>query len=612
MLPTQHVEPFKGVKMNVGTGLTLRRKLLLSFGLLVVMLVALAIAAIYSLSASNQEYESFASETTVRKDLVWGARAASGMRAVAVRNMVLSATPETLSASKRLAEEQHRIMTERMAKLKERVNRPNADEKEKELFAKLDAIETKYAPVALAIVELGTSGKKEEAANRIINDCQPLLDALSQAARDYVDYMSKHADEDVRRAGEKYADSRLLLISICVVGLVLAISLSLLVTRQVIGALGAEPVVLAEIVGRVAAGDLTTNVQVASGDSNSVLSAVARMQASLVTVVSKVRNGSESVASASTEIAQGNNDLSARTEQQASALEETAASMEELNATVKQNAENARQADQLAQNASSIAVQGGEVVTLVVDTMKGINESSRKIADIIQVIDGIAFQTNILALNAAVEAARAGEQGRGFAVVASEVRSLAGRSAEAAKEIKTLIDDSVSRVEQGSALVDRAGSTMTEIVGSIRKVTDIVGEISSASKEQSTGVSQVGEAITQMDQVTQQNAALVEEMAAAAGSLKSQASDLVRTVSMFKLSVVDHKEQNTAPIPNSSVISSRSESMMESNILTLRKKVSSSPVPPVNSTKLDVLAVSEPKSASKSNSSKGDDDWETF
>ena len=251
--------------------------------------------------------------------------------------------------------------------------------------------------------------------------------------------------------------------------------------------------------------------------------------------VSAVRQGASGIALASAEIAQGNSDLSARTEQQASALEQTAASMEELSSTVRQNADNARQGNQLAQNASSVAVRGGEVVGQVVDTMKGINDASRKIADIIGVIDGIAFQTNILALNAAVEAARAGEQGRGFAVVASEVRSLAGRSAEAAKEIKGLISDSVQRVEQGTALVDQAGATMTEVVAAIRRVTDIMGEISAASTEQSSGVAQVGEAVTQMDQATQQNAALVEESAAAAESLKLQAQQLVQAVAVFKL-----------------------------------------------------------------------------
>ena len=280
---------------------------------------------------------------------------------------------------------------------------------------------------------------------------------------------------------------------------------------------------------QVLAGDLTVSIQAKGGDEVAgLLRAMAAMQTNLSKVVTSVRQGSESVATASAEIASGNHDLSARTEAQASALEETAASMEELSATVKQNADSARQANQLALNASNVAVQGGAVVGQVVETMREINDSSRKIADIIQVIDGIAFQTNILALNAAVEAARAGEQGRGFAVVASEVRSLAGRSADAAKEIKTLINASVERVEHGTTLVDQAGATMSDVVGSIRRVTDIMGEISAASNEQALGVSQ-------MDQVTQQNAALVEEMAAAASSLKSQAQELVQNVALFKL-----------------------------------------------------------------------------
>jgi methyl-accepting chemotaxis protein len=286
----------------------------------------------------------------------------------------------------------------------------------------------------------------------------------------------------------------------------------------------------------VADGDLTTTASSTVDDEvGDLISAMRTMQNNLVRVVSQVRQGAVGVAAASTEIAQGNLDLSARTESQASALEQTSASMEELSGRVKQNADSAQQANQLAVNASQVAKQGGVVVSQVVDTMRGINEASRKISDIISVIDGIAFQTNILALNAAVEAARAGEQGRGFAVVASEVRLLAGRSAEAAREIKTLIQTSVTRIDQGNTLVDLAGSTMQEVVQSIQRVTDIMGEISAASLEQSHGVTQIGEAVTQMDQVTQQNAALVEEMTAAASSLKTQAQDLVQTVAMFKL-----------------------------------------------------------------------------
>ncbi len=291
---------------------------------------------------------------------------------------------------------------------------------------------------------------------------------------------------------------------------------------------------------RIGEGDLSEPLpQTRQDEIGRLFASLSSMQDNLIKVVSQVRQGSEGVSTASSEIAQGNQDLSARTETQASALEQTAASMEELSSAVKQNADNARQASQLAINASSVAVQGGQVVSQVVDTMKGMNDASRKIADIIGVIDGIAFQTNILALNAAVEAARAGEQGRGFAVVAGEVRTLAGRSAEAAKEIKTLITASVQQVEQGTALVDQAGQTMQEIVTAIQRVTDIVTEISSASNEQSLGVSQVGEAVSQMDQVTQQNAALVEEMAAAAGSLKGQSQDLVQTVAVFKLAASD-------------------------------------------------------------------------
>ena len=342
-------------------------------------------------------------------------------------------------------------------------------------------------------------------------------------------------------AGSSYVDeftspvrNLLTLYAFLGVAMVLLISgvLYVLIRRMVI-----TPLIQASAAAEsLAQGDLSVELQVDRQDEmGRLMESMNRIGSGLASVVNSVRQGSESVATASAEIAQGNHDLSARTEQQASALEETAASMEELSATVKQNADNAKQANQLAMSASTVAVKGGNVVGQVVETMKGINDASRKISDIISVIDGIAFQTNILALNAAVEAARAGEQGRGFAVVASEVRSLAGRSADAAKEIKSLINDSVQRVEQGSTLVDQAGVTMTEVVSSIRRVTDIMGEISAASTEQSQGVAQVSEAVTQMDQVTQQNAALVEEMAAAASSLKSQAQELVGTVSVFKL-----------------------------------------------------------------------------
>jgi len=322
--------------------------------------------------------------------------------------------------------------------------------------------------------------------------------------------------------------------SLLLAGILLAIGL--VIARNLLRQLGGEPEYATMVTQRIAAGDLSVDIALKPNDQASLLYAIKSLRDGFTGIVGRVRQGSESVATASSEIAQGNRDLSQRTEQQASALQQTAASMEQLGATVRQNADNAKQANQLAQQASTVAVQGGEVVSQVVETMKGINDSSRRIADIIGVIDGIAFQTNILALNAAVEAARAGEQGRGFAVVASEVRSLASRSAEAAKEIKNLIQDSVTRVGEGTAMVDKAGVTMTEVVSSIGRVTHIIAEITAASVEQSQGVAQVGEAVTQMDRGTQQNASLVEQSAAAAESLKQQAQQLVQAVAVFKLS----------------------------------------------------------------------------
>ena len=376
-----------------------------------------------------------------------------------------------------------------------------------------------------------------EGANRIIVEAvRPLYAPVNENIEALMKLQIEDAKADYAAALDRYATIRALCLASIVAGVLFAFAFGLALVRGLSRALSHA----IDISQAVAQGDLTQTIQAQGRDEVAqLLQALVRMQESLSRVVSDVRSGSDHVATASAQIASGNHDLSVRTVQQASALEETAASMEQLSATFNQNADTARQANQLALSASSTAVQGGTVVAQVVDTMNGINASSRKISDIIQVIDGIAFQTNILALNAAVEAARAGEQGRGFAVVASEVRSLAGRSADAAKEIKNLINASVERVAEGTLLVDQAGSTMTEVVNSIKRVTDLMGEISSASHEQSLGVSQVQSAVSQMDQVTQQNAALVEEMAAAANSLKTQAQDLVGTVAVFQVGAVD-------------------------------------------------------------------------
>jgi len=361
---------------------------------------------------------------------------------------------------------------------------------------------------------------------------------------------------------------------------------------------------------RIADGDLSQPIVSSSRDEMGRLQeSLARMQERLRGIVDGVRQNAEGVATSSSEIASGNNDLSGRTEQQAGAIEETAASMEQLSSTVKQNADNARQANQLAMGASTVAVQGGEVVSRVVDTMKGINDSSKKIVDIISVIDSIAFQTNILALNAAVEAARAGEQGRGFAVVAGEVRSLAQRSAEAAKEIKKLISDSVERVDHGTALVDQAGVTMQEVVASIRRVTDIMGEISAASAEQSSGVAQVGQAITQMDQATQQNAALVEQSAAAAESLKRQAHDLLTAVSVFRTSVASGhapaaSSTTSAPAPAAPAAKRPSQAPAPKPATPAVQPPTVKPPSP-SEAPAAVAAVAEP-------AHHGSDDWESF
>ncbi len=422
-----------------------------------------------------------------------------------------------------------------MDKLMGKYKQTQLTPREVDLLKQTDAAWPPYLAAAKKVMVASYADNNVEAMRLMRDEAAP-------AFQKYDDLLSTIVDLNIALGKKAYDDSDVIVAEITRTTLVLigaaiglSVAVGLWVARSVTRQLGGEPKLAAEMAQAIAEGQLGTPIPVAQGDSRSLMAALERMRNSLAGIVAGVRQNAESVASASAQIATGNQDLSGRTEEQASALEETAASMEELSTTVKQNADNAAQANQLAVTASTVAVKGGHEVQEVVATMRSINEASRRIADIIGVIDGIAFQTNILALNAAVEAARAGEQGRGFAVVASEVRNLAQRSANAAKEIKELITASTQRVDQGTTLVDQAGHTIQEVVDAIRRVTDIMGEITSASAEQSAGVSQIGEAVTQMDQATQQNAALVEESAVAADSLRQQAAQLLQAVSVFHL-----------------------------------------------------------------------------
>ncbi len=403
------------------------------------------------------------------------------------------------------------------------------------LVEKVDKAYAGYLKFSKQVLTLGREKKQADAADIADGASAMGFDETVAALQALSKFNFEGGASAAQAASSTYRTARTVMMGLLAGVLLLGALLATVITRRLLAQLGGEPSAAVQVARAVAAGDLSSPIHVRSGDSASLMACLRDMQQGLADAVRQVRTGSEGVATASGEIASGNQDLSQRTEQQASALQSTASTMDQLGHTVRHNADNARQANDLAQGAADVAKRGGEVVGQVVHTMRGIQDSSKKIADIIGTIDGIAFQTNILALNAAVEAARAGEQGRGFAVVASEVRSLAQRSAEAAKQIKSLISASVERVEQGTALVDQAGHTMEEIVGAIGRVSAIVGEISSASVEQSSGVNQVCTAVTQMDQATQQNAALVEQSAAAAEGLKQQAQQLVQAVAVFRL-----------------------------------------------------------------------------
>jgi methyl-accepting chemotaxis protein len=506
--------------------LHIARRLQLAFGLVIIVLLATVAIALSGLKDLNASTSNLADQAWPRAKLANAALVSARSSFGRLAQLAVVSDPAMRSMAVGKLAEHTDAFNKAIADLDKLLVRPKGQALNAQ--AKRDA--EAYMAVLARVVALGNAGKYDEASTLAFGDAYGAMQKLSLGLRDQTVFQTELFATGSAEAQATFDRSRNLIIGAAVLAVLLAIAAAIIITRSIVRPLGAA----VNVARTVAAGDLTSDIQVTSKDeTGQLMQALKDMNTALQTMVGEVRSGSDTIASASSEIASGNLELSSRTEQQASSLEETASSMEEMTSTVKQNADNARQANGLAATASDVARKGGAVVAQVVDTMGAINASSRKIVDIISVIDGIAFQTNILALNAAVEAARAGEQGRGFAVVASEVRNLAQRSASAAKEIKTLIDDSVQQVELGSKLVNDAGTTMEEVVTSVQRVTDIMAEISSASREQETGIEQINMAITEMDSVTQQNAALVEEAAAAAGSLEEQSAALAKLVSRF-------------------------------------------------------------------------------
>jgi len=517
--------------MSFLSSMKVSSRIALSFAVPMVVGTLIVAYSIVAMRTLEHEVNEVAKDRLAKVEALQEVRDGMALAATLASNAVI--TPE---ASARESEKR-RILTlraetqQKLAALDKKFVIPRS----RELLQQIASTRASYNEMIDRVLELAERGDSVAAGRLLLGSVRERQEVLFRALDESIALQREQANGLASKAASDAAFGAGLLVVLALVMISLAAGLAWGIVRNLTRAFGAEPEEVNAAVNRVARGELTQQIALRPGDTHSIMAGVKRMQESLAVTVARVRGNADSVATAAMQISQGNMDLSHRTEEQASALQQTAASMEELSGTVRQNSTNSQRANQLALEASEVAQRGGNVVAQVVDKMSGIHESSRKIGEIISVIDGIAFQTNILALNAAVEAARAGEQGRGFAVVASEVRNLAQRSAAAAREIKALITSSVDQVGQGSTLVAQAGETMQEIVSAIQRVSDIVGEISAASVEQSSGVAQIGQAVSQMDQTTQQNAALVEQSAAAADSLRKQADELVVAVAAFQI-----------------------------------------------------------------------------
>ncbi len=506
------------------------------FFIVLFFLVSVTTVGIYNMKEIQDRLDNVVGVNNVVNRLVIDMRNNVADRITSLRILTLLSEPDDMAPEMKRVNDLALAYEASQKKLTEKFDsEASTTTVEKDLLRQAKLHEAAAMPAIAKASELWLGGKAEDATKVLIREIRPNQKKWMAALEQLAALEEKLNAQAATEAANAYIVARNVMLGIGGLAMFVGLLAAIVITRSLIKQLGGEPDYTARIASSIAHGDLSVSIDTTNASKGSLLMEVREMRNSLKDIVGQVRVGTETIGTASREIAAGNIDLSSRTEMQASSLEKTASAMEELTSTVKQNADNAREANLLAATASDVARKGGEVVAQVVDTMGSINTSANKIVDIIGVIDGIAFQTNILALNAAVEAARAGEQGRGFAVVASEVRNLAQRSAAAAKEIKTLIGDSVEKVERGSKLVGQAGVTMDEVVASVKRVTDIMSEISNASQEQSAGIAQVNMSIIEMDSMTQQNAALVEEAAAAAQSLQDQASELAHVVSIFKL-----------------------------------------------------------------------------